>query len=115
MIAAMMCLGGAAAVVQVERGMEWRMTWANAGIAAAGIAICLYVFMADAIAAVPDGRAAVESVRPSEFRWGLFLLGFTVMSWAGLRVTWPAESRLLRTVTPVSGPPEAAGSYSAGN
>lgn len=97
MIAAMMCLGGAAAVLQAERGIAWRLDRTNVGIAALGIAICLYVFMADAIAAIPDGREAVEAVRPSQFRWGLFLLGFTVMSWAGLRVTWPAESRFLLT------------------
>jgi hypothetical protein len=97
MIAGMMCLGGAAAVLQVDRGIEWRMNWTNAGVAALGMAICLYVFMADAIAAVPDGRAAVEAVRPSDFQWGLFLLGFVVMSWAGLRVTWPGEARVLLT------------------
>lgn len=97
MIAAMMCVGGAAAALQVDRGIAWRLNWPNAGFAAMGIAICLYAFMADAIAAVPDGREAVEAVRPSDFPWGLFLLGFAIMSWAGLRVTWPAESRLLLT------------------
>jgi hypothetical protein len=97
MIAAVMCVGGAAAVMQVDRGIEWRMTAVNVGIAGIGVAIVLYVFMADAIAAVPDGSAAVQAVRPSDFQWGLFLVGFAVMSWAGLRVTWPAESRVLMT------------------
>jgi hypothetical protein len=97
MIAAVMCVGGAAAVMQVDRGIEWRMTAVNVGIAGIGVAIVLYVFMADAIAAVPDGNAAVQAVRPSDFQWGLFLVGFAVMSWAGLRVTWPAESRVLMT------------------
>jgi len=96
MIALMMCVGGAAAALQVDRGIAWRMTPANVAIAAAGVAICLYVFMADAIAAIPDGRLAVQQVRPTDFHWGLFLLGFAVMSWAGLRVTWPAGSRILR-------------------
>ena len=40
---------------------------------------------------------AVAAVRPSAFQWPLFLLGFSVMSWAGLRITWPGRSRLLRT------------------
>jgi hypothetical protein len=97
MIAMMMCVGGVGAVVQEARGIPWRMNWTNVAIAATGIVICLYVFMADAIAAIPDGRAAVEAVRPSEFQWGLFMIGFAVMSWAGLRVTWPVESRLLLT------------------
>jgi hypothetical protein len=96
-IAAMMCVGGAAAVLQVERGVAWRLDRLNISLAAAGIALVLYTFMADAIAAVPDGRDAVQRVRPSEFQWPLFLFGFAVMSWAGLRVTWPGRSRVLRT------------------
>lgn len=96
-IAAMMVIGGIAAVAQAERGMAWRMTRVNVGIAAAGIALVLYTFMADAIAAVPDGSDAVSKVRPGTFAWPLFLAGFGVMSWAGLRVTWPWRSRLLRT------------------
>jgi hypothetical protein len=66
-------------------------------VAAAGIAVVLYTFMADAISAVPDGGDAINNVRPDDFAWGLFLLGFIVMSWAGLRVTWPGKSTLLRT------------------
>jgi hypothetical protein len=95
-IAAVMCLGGAASVQQVDRGIEWRLSRANIALAAAGIAIVLYTFMADAIAALPDGAAAVQEVRPSAFPWPLFVLGFAAMSWAGLRATWPGESRILR-------------------
>ena len=71
------------------------MTRTNIGIAAAGVAICLYTFMSDAIAAMPDGVTAVQEVRPSDFQWALFAFGFAVMSWAGLRVTWPGRSRVL--------------------
>jgi hypothetical protein len=95
LIAAMMCVGGAAAVLQVERGIAWRLRRENIAIAAGGIAIVLYTFMADAIAALPDGTEAVNDVRPSEFGWPLFAVGFVVMSWAGLRVTWPGRSRIL--------------------
>jgi hypothetical protein len=96
-IAAVMCVGGAAAVVQSDRGHSWRLTRANAIATAAGMAIVLYAFMADAIAALPDGTQAVNDVRPSDFQWEIFLAGFVLMSWAGLRVTWPGPSRLLRT------------------
>ena len=94
-IAFVMCVGGAAAVVQAERGIAWRLTRANMAIAAAGIALVLYTFMADAIEALPRGSDAVARVRPTDFPWALFLIGFCVMSWAGLRVTWPSRSRLL--------------------
>jgi hypothetical protein len=97
LIAGLMCIGGAAAVYGADRGVAWRLTWPNAGVAATGIAVVLYTFMADAIGALPDGAEAVRRVRPSDFQWGLFALGFVVMGWAGLRVTWPGRSRILRT------------------
>ena len=97
LIAAVMCVGGAAAVLGSDRGVSWRLTWTNAAIAAVGIAIVLYTFTVDGLGALPDGLDAVAQVRPSSFQWPLFLLGFTVMSWAGLRITWPGQSRLLRT------------------
>jgi hypothetical protein len=73
------------------------MSWTNAAVAAAGIALVLYTFMSDAIGALPNGAEAVRRVRPSDFQWALFALGFVAMSWAGLRVTWPGQSRWLRT------------------
>jgi hypothetical protein len=97
LIAAVMCIGGIAAVLQVERGVTWRLNGTNVAIAAAGIAVVLYTFMADALGALPDGRDAVIRVRPGDFQWGLFAVGFVVMSWAGLRVTWPWRSSWLRT------------------
>jgi hypothetical protein len=97
LIAAMMCIGGAAAVRGADRGVSWRLSWTNAAIAAAGIALVLFTFTFDALRAVPDGAHAVARVRPSDFLWELFLPGFVAMSWAGLRVTWPGRSRLLRT------------------
>jgi hypothetical protein len=97
LIASMMCIGGAAAVRGADRGVSWRLTWTNAAVAGAGGAVVLFTFMFDALQRVPDGVSAVAHTRPSEFLWPLFVLGFVVMSWAGLRVTWPGRSRLLRT------------------
>jgi hypothetical protein len=97
LIAAVMCIGGAAAVRGADRGVSWRLSWTNAAIAVAGIALVLFAFTFDALRAVPDGAHAVARVRPSGFLWELFLPGFVAMSWAGLRVTWPGRSRLLRT------------------
>jgi hypothetical protein len=92
-----MCIGGAAAVRQVERGLPWRLNAVNVGVAAIGIAIVLYSFTVDSLHAMPDGLDAVAQARPSHFPWAVFLLGFAALSWAGLRVTWPTRSRLLRT------------------
>ncbi len=95
LIAAMMCVGGAAAVAGADRGVSWRLSWTNAAIAGVGIMVVLYTFMADALAALPEGLDAVSRARPSDFQWPLFMTGFVVMSWAGLRVTWPGRSKLL--------------------
>ncbi len=97
LIAGVMCVAGAAAVLGADKGVSWRLSWTNAGVALAGAGIVLYTFMADALGAAPDGMDAVARARPSDFQWPLFLVGFAVMSWAGLRVTWPGRSRLLRT------------------
>lgn len=97
LIAGMMCVGGAAAVLGADRGVTWRLSWTNAAVAATGMGVVLYTFMADGLGALPDGADAVNRVRPSDFQWPLFALGFVVMSWAGLRVTWPGPSWLLRT------------------
>ena len=97
LIATMMCVGGAAAVIGADRGARWRLSWTNAAVGAAGVALVLYTFTIDGLGALPDGREAVANARPSDFPWPLFMLGFVVMSWAGLRVTWPWRSRLLRT------------------
>ncbi len=97
LIAAVMCVAGAAAVWGADRGVSWRLTRTNAAVAAIGIAVVLYTFTVDGLGALPDGAEAVRQVRPSDFRWPVFALGFVVLSWAGLRVTWPGRSRLLRT------------------
>jgi hypothetical protein len=92
MIAALMCAGGAGAALHAERGVAWRLTRANVAVAALGIAVVLYTFTADSLAALPDGWEAVEQTRPSDFQWPLFAAGFAVMSWSGLRATWPRQT-----------------------
>jgi hypothetical protein len=47
---------------------------------ATGIPIALYVFMADAIAAVPQGTEAVRNVLPQHFNWPLFILAWILMA-----------------------------------
>ena len=59
LIAAVMCLGGAAAVRQVDRGVAWRLTWTNVAIAAAGSAIVLYTFTAENL---PDNNAMMPTI-----------------------------------------------------
>ena len=59
LIAVVMCVGGAAAVRGADRGVSWRLSWTNAAVAAAGIALVLLAFTIDGLRAVPDGVQAV--------------------------------------------------------
>jgi hypothetical protein len=45
-----------------------------------GVALALYVFMADAIAASPHGLGAIRTVLPERFNWPLFGVALALMS-----------------------------------
>jgi hypothetical protein len=49
-------------------------------LAFTGIAIALYVFMADALRVVDQGVAVISEVLPSEFNWMLFLVALPLMA-----------------------------------
>lgn len=57
---------------QVEPALKpRRWTW---GLNLLGVALALYVFMADAISVSTEGLEAIHAVRPVWFNWPLFLL-----------------------------------------
>jgi hypothetical protein len=45
-----------------------------------GVALALYVFMADAIAVIPRGLGALRTMLPERFNWPLFCLALALMS-----------------------------------
>jgi hypothetical protein len=51
--------------------------WPVAGV---GAALALYVFMADALKAVPSGLEAVRTVLPTTFNWPMFLVALALMA-----------------------------------
>src|SRR5208283_124383 len=51
----------------------WILNWA-------GVALALYVFMADSIAAARHGLEAVRTVLPEEFNWPMFCVALALMS-----------------------------------
>ncbi|HYM23031.1 MAG TPA: hypothetical protein VEU08_07480 [Vicinamibacterales bacterium] len=55
------------------------VSWTH-GLCAAGIALALYVFMADAIHAAPRGADAVRTALPTVFHWPLFAVALALMS-----------------------------------
>lgn len=69
-----------------------RRLWVAAG---AGAALALYVFMADALAALPYGREAVRTVLPASFNWPLFIVALALMAAPVAPMVWTASVRVL--------------------
>lgn len=63
---------------QVEPALRPR--WWTWGLNLAGVALALYVFMADAISVLAEGMEVAESVRPVWFNWPLFLVAVVAMT-----------------------------------
>jgi hypothetical protein len=51
-----------------------------------GIVLALYVFMADAIHALPQGLEATRQVLPTAFNWWLFCLSLVLMAAPGVEI-----------------------------
>lgn len=80
LIAALMIFWGALAS-QFERsdglGGSNKRTWLLCGL---GIALGLYVFMADALRVAGQGEAALRNLLPATFNWPVFALALALMS-----------------------------------
>jgi hypothetical protein len=59
----------------------WRLGWL-------GISLALYVFMADALRAVPQGLDATRTVLPQAFNWSLFVVALALMAAPVAQLTW---------------------------
>ena len=80
LIAAMMIVGGTLVALHDEPHRPiWpgRRAWALSLI---GVLIALYVFMADAIRALPGGIDATRAVLPTRFDWPLFIAALVLMA-----------------------------------
>ena len=85
LIALLMMLAGVVLVLKAEEGKLLRISRLDLGITGAGILLALYVFMADAIHALPGGFDAVSRVQPTDFNWLLFLLALAGMAYFPLK------------------------------
>jgi hypothetical protein len=95
LIAMLVCVVAVLAVIRLERGQGVQLTPGRVATTLLGGLLALYVFMADALGALIQGRSDWDTLRPSSFNWPLFLLALALMAWPSLRAVWP--ERRLRT------------------
>ena len=88
MIALLMIFGGTWASQFERREGVVVSNWRIWMLGLAGTGLALYVFMADTLAAVPQGLSAICNVVPNEFNWPLFGVAFGLMSLPVLQWMW---------------------------
>jgi hypothetical protein len=79
-IALLMIVGGTLATQSSATYPATSVTRTLWGLHAIGIALALYVFMADALRVVHQGLAATTTVLPKAFNWSVFCVAFTFMA-----------------------------------
>jgi hypothetical protein len=62
----------------------WRLNWL-------GVALALYVFMADSLRTVHAGMDATRMVLPTAFNWPLFVVALALMAAPVAHVAWPTR------------------------
>jgi hypothetical protein len=70
-----------------------RRAWAASGV---GVALALYAFMADAIAATNGGMEAIRQVLPVDFNWPAYLVALALLAAPLADVTWQRWTRRLQ-------------------
>jgi len=105
LIALLMILWGAL-VIHFEQTRTPALSNRHAWILnSAGVALALYVFMADAIAVSPHGLEAIRTVLPEKFNWPLFCVALALMSAPVVQIIRQLWLRQ-RTKAAIGEPPE---------
>jgi hypothetical protein len=95
LIAALICVAAVLAVVRMERRQRLGITPLRLVSVSGGAVLALYVFMADAIQAVLAGPIDWGALRPTPFRWSLFLVALVLMAVPTLSATCPVRQQPL--------------------
>jgi hypothetical protein len=65
----------------IASALCWRLNWI-------GIALALYIFMADALRSVHRGVEATRTVLPTDFDWPMFVVALTLMAAPVAHIAW---------------------------
>jgi len=58
-----------------------------------GIVLLLYSFMRDAVKALPAGVEEISQLRPTPFNWGIYIIGYILLSYGILHVILDARPK----------------------
>ncbi|HAF49202.1 MAG TPA: hypothetical protein DCL08_08215 [Anaerolineaceae bacterium] len=76
LIALLMVIGGIFAVIKVEKNGPLHIDAWSWVCLITGVLILLYTFMADALRALPADASTLSGLKPSQFNWPVYFLGF---------------------------------------
>jgi hypothetical protein len=79
-IASLMIVGGTLASQCIDRNPFASVTSTQWSLTGVGVALALYVFMADSLRAVDQGLEVARSVLPTTFNWSVFAIALTLMA-----------------------------------
>jgi hypothetical protein len=92
-IASLMIVWGTLVSLRTVRDSTPSVTSAAWRLSALGIALALYVFMADSLRAAPHGADVMRSVLPTTFNWSMFVVAFSLMSAPVAQAVYTTRSR----------------------
>ena len=78
LVALLMVIGGIIAVIKVEKNRPLHIDAWSWVCLITGVLILLYTFMADALIALPADASTLSSLKPSQFNWPVYFLGFSL-------------------------------------
>jgi hypothetical protein len=91
-IAVLMIVWGTSVTQFTGRRAATGVTSMSWGASSLGIALALYVFMADALRVAHQGPDAVRTVLPAAFNWPMFCLAMTLMAAPLVHSGWQMRS-----------------------
>ena len=87
-IAALMIMWGTLVSQRTASNPATDMTSTLSRLSWVGVALALYVFMADSLRVVHQGLAATKTVLPHAFNWSAFIVALTLMAAPVAQLAW---------------------------